>query len=296
MGNVRALTTAGSVSRSYTYDEWGRLAASSGSLADYDRARWKGALWMGPELDLYYMRNRWYEPRTGRFLSEDPIGLGGGINQYVFASDDPINGRDPTGLSECYSYTYSVPGNTRVTIENGEIRVTLDYKTVVLTDCFDDSWGGSRYGSVGGRPSGGAGGTPSAPATPNPGATDPVQCGIDAALAFVTVGSDILTLGTLGMGVLYRIGARGAMRMAATTGARAGGGATAAMLHRGVREARAGASRWLAASGNSWMQGTAQTTATGSARGTLSIWDYVPVVASVNAMTAAARSCSHPGN
>jgi uncharacterized protein RhaS with RHS repeats len=49
-------------------------------------------------VELYYMRNRWYEPRTGRFLSEDPIGLAGGINPYVYAGDDPVNRWDPRGL------------------------------------------------------------------------------------------------------------------------------------------------------------------------------------------------------
>ena len=54
---------------------------------------------LGPE--LYYMRNRWYEPQSGRFLSEDPIGLAGGINQYAFAGNDPVGGRDPLGLADC---------------------------------------------------------------------------------------------------------------------------------------------------------------------------------------------------
>jgi hypothetical protein len=34
---------------------------------------------------------------SGRFLSEDPIGLEGGINPYVFGGTDKINRRDPTG-------------------------------------------------------------------------------------------------------------------------------------------------------------------------------------------------------
>ncbi len=102
LGNVIALTdeTQG-VRRVYAYDDWGNDAGTSGTLSapNADRARWKGALWMGPELDLYYMRNRWYEPGTGRFLSEDPIGLTGGINPVVFASSDGVNGRDPVGLA-----------------------------------------------------------------------------------------------------------------------------------------------------------------------------------------------------
>jgi RHS repeat-associated protein len=68
---------------------------------DLDRARWKGALYLAPEAGLYYMRARWYEPRSGRFLSEDPIGLAGGLNPYVFAGADGINGSDPTGAYKC---------------------------------------------------------------------------------------------------------------------------------------------------------------------------------------------------
>jgi uncharacterized protein RhaS with RHS repeats len=34
---------------------------------------------------------------SGRFLSEDPIGLEGGINPYAFGNSDPINFRDPSG-------------------------------------------------------------------------------------------------------------------------------------------------------------------------------------------------------
>ncbi|HEV8600685.1 MAG TPA: hypothetical protein VGQ69_15090, partial [Gemmatimonadales bacterium] len=68
LGNVLALTNESSVIRtSYVYDDWGTLTSSTDNegFSGSDRARWKGALWMGPELDLYYMRNRWYEPRTG---------------------------------------------------------------------------------------------------------------------------------------------------------------------------------------------------------------------------------------
>jgi RHS repeat-associated protein len=61
------------------------------------RAQWKGALAFAEETPLYYMRARWYDPRTGRFLSEDPIGLAGGVNPSVYGADDPVNGRDPTG-------------------------------------------------------------------------------------------------------------------------------------------------------------------------------------------------------
>jgi RHS repeat-associated protein len=45
-----------------------------------------------------YKVNRYYDPRTGRFTQEDPIGLAGGLNLYGFANGDPVNFSDPFGL------------------------------------------------------------------------------------------------------------------------------------------------------------------------------------------------------
>lgn len=48
-------------------------------------------------LGLYYFRARYYSPELRRFISEDPIGLAGGVNPYMYAGNDPINSVDPTG-------------------------------------------------------------------------------------------------------------------------------------------------------------------------------------------------------
>jgi RHS repeat-associated protein len=64
---------------------------------------WHGTL-MGEKRDasgLLYRRNRYYDPATGRFTQEDPIGLAGGINVYGFAAGDPVSYSDPYGLSTC---------------------------------------------------------------------------------------------------------------------------------------------------------------------------------------------------
>ena len=45
-----------------------------------------------------YRRNRHYDPSTGRFTQEDPIGLAGGLNLYGYANGDSINFSDPFGL------------------------------------------------------------------------------------------------------------------------------------------------------------------------------------------------------
>jgi len=49
------------------------------------------------ETQLYYDRARYIDPAVGRFVSEDPIGLDGGINLYAFVGNDPVNGWDPSG-------------------------------------------------------------------------------------------------------------------------------------------------------------------------------------------------------
>ena len=47
---------------------------------------------------LVWMTHRGYNPRTGRFLSRDPIGYEGGINLYTYASNNPVTHADPSGL------------------------------------------------------------------------------------------------------------------------------------------------------------------------------------------------------
>jgi RHS repeat-associated protein len=61
---------------------------------------WMGSLLTGQmtAMGLEYRRNRYYDPKSGRFTQEDPIGLGGGLNLYGFGGGDPVNYSDPLGL------------------------------------------------------------------------------------------------------------------------------------------------------------------------------------------------------
>ncbi len=49
------------------------------------------------ETGLHYNLARYYDPRTGRFIQPDPIGLLGGINHYQY-TPNPVMWVDPHGL------------------------------------------------------------------------------------------------------------------------------------------------------------------------------------------------------
>jgi hypothetical protein len=53
---------------------------------------------------------RYYDSSVGRFLSADPIGLGGGINQFAYCDNDPVNLVDPYGLDPYFIFTWEGTG------------------------------------------------------------------------------------------------------------------------------------------------------------------------------------------
>ncbi len=73
-------------------------AASEDSLADlfFD---FQALPFRDPATGLVYARARWYDSATGTFLTADPLGAVDSTNLYAFAAGDPVNGRDPNGLS-----------------------------------------------------------------------------------------------------------------------------------------------------------------------------------------------------
>jgi RHS repeat-associated protein len=86
LGSTLALTDAvASVQTQYSYDPFGQTTASGTSSSNPQR-------YTGRENDgtgLYFYRERYYNPTLQRFISEDPIGVVGGINLYEYVGNDP---------------------------------------------------------------------------------------------------------------------------------------------------------------------------------------------------------------
>ena len=97
LGSVIAVTNGtGQVTTRYHYDPYGWPEISGPSSNPLMFAGRE----FDPESMLYFMRARCYDPRAGRFLSEDPLGfLGGDANLYRYALNHPVGLTDPTGQS-----------------------------------------------------------------------------------------------------------------------------------------------------------------------------------------------------
>jgi RHS repeat-associated protein len=102
----------GTAVKRYSDAPWGDQTADTGLVVRFRFA--------GREYDqrtgLYYMRARYYDPQMGRFLSEDPIGIAGGLNLYAYAEDEPVNQSDPLGLAR--------PGSIGFYWHAGDVTVT----------------------------------------------------------------------------------------------------------------------------------------------------------------------------
>jgi hypothetical protein len=100
----------------------------------------------------HYNHHRYYDPRIGRYITTDPIGLKGGINLYSYVQNSPVNSIDPLGLLDIISayhqlhygwtptpsfqplpgYNYCGPGNNGMSPTN-----QLDQACKAHDECYE---------------------------------------------------------------------------------------------------------------------------------------------------------------
>jgi RHS repeat-associated protein len=90
----------GQVAWSAQYKAWGEakeVISEAGRRAGFaNPIRFQGQ-YLDDETGLHYNRHRYYDPQAGRFVSSDPLGLGGGINTHAYVPN-PVAWVDPLGL------------------------------------------------------------------------------------------------------------------------------------------------------------------------------------------------------
>ena len=120
----------GSIVWQETYKAWGEVEALTVSNVEQN-PRFQGQ-YFGDETRLHYNTFRYYDPQVGRFITQDPIGLGGGVNLYEYASN-PVDWIDPFRLS-CESRKESYAETEKGSVPSWVAEFTCGkYKTIITT-------------------------------------------------------------------------------------------------------------------------------------------------------------------
>ena len=94
-GDVVNYAEGTTVVKEYCYDAFGNELDEYDSRESENPLRYCGEYY-DAETGLYYLRNRYYDPQTGRFITEDTIRDGN--NWYVYCNGNPIMFTDSSGL------------------------------------------------------------------------------------------------------------------------------------------------------------------------------------------------------
>jgi len=204
LGNVIGTSQSGVVSQNDSYDAWGNNSVGG----NFDsHLLWKGLYWNDSTTGLYYVRNRWYDSEAGRFVSEDPAGFAGGANLYAFAGNDPVNGKDPSGL-DAYLDCFYTPGYETTTADGKSLSLGGHWTCYGGGGGDGGAEGGGGGATTGGGFYGGGGGGGMGRDPVRAGARQPdVGETAEALCAFrvlTTVGMGVLD--TFGAGELFRVG------------------------------------------------------------------------------------------
>jgi RHS repeat-associated protein len=101
LGSARQLVdSTGQIETNYAYDPFG-VPLLGGEV--YNPYQYTGEAW-DAEVELVYLRARYYQPKVGRFIAKDPwpgdVWRPGTLNRYQYVTNNPITRVDPAGRQE----------------------------------------------------------------------------------------------------------------------------------------------------------------------------------------------------
>ena len=100
-GNLSGVSdTSGKTEDSFVNDPYGNVI--SGTVDSEPAMTFEGQFGGLSTEDLVNLRERYYDPAIGRFISPDPTNIDGGLNFYRYSANNPVNAIDPDGLSQIF--------------------------------------------------------------------------------------------------------------------------------------------------------------------------------------------------
>ena len=127
---VSVLNRTGAVKNEYDYDAFGNAITEKETVSNPYRY---AGYYQDAETGLYYLKSRYYNPRTARFLTEDtasgtytdPLSL----NRYTYCHNQPVTGYDPDG-----HFLHIVAGAVIGAVVNSAVSAYTQYKNTGKVD------------------------------------------------------------------------------------------------------------------------------------------------------------------
>ena len=109
----------GTQTNAYEYNSFGEITEMSETYEN--PFRYCGEYY-DAETGWVYLRNRYYDPETGRFINEDLIKSG--TNWYIYCNNNPLKYIDPSGLTYVIAWSYGKADLEAYTNSQGNVNWT----------------------------------------------------------------------------------------------------------------------------------------------------------------------------
>ena len=126
---TNVLNSSGTETKEYEYNAFGKIENETNQKVS-NPWQYCGE-YKDSETGLIYLRNRYYDPETGRFINEDPIRSDG--NWYSYASQNPLIFIDPFGLAVLDVKAIHQIGDSTCAVSNIAMIIAYETKTTDAT-------------------------------------------------------------------------------------------------------------------------------------------------------------------
>ncbi len=148
----------GNVIAEYAYDAWGncKILKDTDGIGEINPFRYR-SYYYDTETKLYYLQTRYYDPETGRFISQDDVSYLdpehiNGLNLYAYCGNNPVMFTDPNGTTKWWEWLITAI----VIVVTVVAVVAISVATAGLGTAIAGALGGGMLGGILGGAIGGA--------------------------------------------------------------------------------------------------------------------------------------------